>query len=254
MDIITLSASTTRVSVVPARGGIVSSVEVAGRELLYMDEATLADPSKNVRGGIPILFPFAGRLVDDKFLAADTIIKQHGFGRNRAWEVVDQGADRLGLRLVSDAETRAQFPFEFVANVEVEAVTDGAHIALEVINTGTLPLPLAPGWHPYFACPTATKAQVTSNVAGLTSGVLDDVSEHDFGIVAAHDGVTHIEPLAITLSATPALRHLQVWSLPGRNFVCVEPFCGPANTINTPGRALVQPGGRLELWMRILAR
>lgn len=254
MNVITLAAGTTRVSVVPERGAIVSALEVGGRPILYMDEATLADPTKNVRGGIPLLFPFAGRLVDDFLVTAKTTIKQHGFGRNRAWQFIARSDDRLLLQLESDAETRAQFPFEFIANVEIEVVSDGVHIALEVINPGAVPLPLAPGWHPYFACPRAAKSEITTNVPGLASGVLDDVSEHDFGLVAAHDGVTHIEPLAVTLSATPAMRHLQVWTLPGRDFVCVEPFCGPANTINTPGRALVPPGGRLELWMRILAR
>jgi len=254
MDIITLAAGTTRVSVVPARGGIVSALEVAGRQILYMDETTLADPTKNVRGGIPLLFPFAGRLAGDHFDAADTVIGQHGFGRNRAWTLTARSTDRLVMQLVADDASRAVFPFEFRANVEIEVVSDGVHVALETINTGPTPLPLAPGWHPYFACPCAAKADLDSNVQGLTRGVLDDEHEHDFGLVAAHDGVTHLDPLAVTLSATPAMRHLQVWTLPGRPFVCVEPFCGPANAINTPARALVAPGGRLELWMRILGR
>ncbi len=254
MGIITLATGKTRVSVVPARGALVSAVEVAGRQLLYMDQTTLADRTKNVRGGIPLLFPFAGRLVDDHLVAAGTTIKQHGFGRNRAWDVVERSSERIVMRLVADDDTRAQFPFEFIANVEVEAVTDGVHLALETINTGQVPLPLAPGWHPYFACALADKGEVASDVPGLARGTLSDDREHDFGLVAPATGVTHLDPLGITLSATPAMRHLQVWTLPGREFVCVEPFCGPANAINTPARALVPPGGRLELWMRILAR
>lgn len=102
-----------------------------------------------------------------------------------------------------------------------QVVTGWVRIALAVINTGAVRLPLAPGWHPCFASRAA---------------------------------VTHIEPLSVTLSVSPSMRHLLVWTLPGRDFVCVEPFFGPANTINTPGRALVPPRGRLELWMQILAR
>ena len=48
-------------TVVPERGGLVTRFAVGARELLYLDPATLADPTKNVRGGVPVLFPFAGR-------------------------------------------------------------------------------------------------------------------------------------------------------------------------------------------------
>jgi galactose mutarotase-like enzyme len=86
MDTLTLVSGETLVELVPARGALVTRLAVAGVELLYLDRATLADPSKNVRGGIPILFPFAGRLEGDRFTAvrpggAPKIKKQHGFCR-----------------------------------------------------------------------------------------------------------------------------------------------------------------------------
>ena len=62
MDTITLTEGDTRVEIAPARGALVTRLVVKGQELLYLDRATLDDPSKNVRGGIPVLFPFAGRL------------------------------------------------------------------------------------------------------------------------------------------------------------------------------------------------
>src|SRR5438132_2165715 len=65
--------------VVPERGGLVTRFRVQGRGLLYLDEATLADRSKNVRGGVPVLFPIAGKAPEGGAM------KQHGFARNRAW-------------------------------------------------------------------------------------------------------------------------------------------------------------------------
>ena len=79
--------------IVPARGGIVTALAVGGRDLLFLDRATLEDPAKNVRGGIPILFPFAGKLEDERFLPAGTRMKQHGFGRNKPWAVRAQSAE-----------------------------------------------------------------------------------------------------------------------------------------------------------------
>ena len=59
-----------------------------GRSWLYLDEATLLDPSKNVRGGIPILFPSPGKLEGDAFArdGRSGHLGQHGFGRNLAWK------------------------------------------------------------------------------------------------------------------------------------------------------------------------
>jgi len=45
------------VTIAPARGAIVTRFRVGERDLLFLDESTLADRTKNVRGGIPLLFP-----------------------------------------------------------------------------------------------------------------------------------------------------------------------------------------------------
>ena len=50
------------VSFSPERGGIITSLKLGGKELLYLDEETFRNPEVNVKGGIPILFPNAGPL------------------------------------------------------------------------------------------------------------------------------------------------------------------------------------------------
>jgi galactose mutarotase-like enzyme len=61
--------------------------------------------------------------------------------------------------------------------------------------------------------------------------------------------VPGIGPLALTFSEN--LKTLQVWTPPEANFVCVEPWVGPTNTINTPRCITVAPGDRVLLWMAI---
>jgi len=55
-----------RLRVVPRRGGLVTGWLCHGpwgeREILYFDADRFADPSKSVRGGIPVLFPICGGL------------------------------------------------------------------------------------------------------------------------------------------------------------------------------------------------
>ena len=77
---ITLRADEALAEVVPERGAICSRLRIGGSEVLYLDPATLADPTKNVRGGIPVLFPIAGKP------DPGSALKQHGFARNLPWE------------------------------------------------------------------------------------------------------------------------------------------------------------------------
>src|SRR5438874_1631584 len=82
-DLVTLSDSSAKSEVViaPKRGAIVTSFRVDGRELLFMDESTLHDPAKNVRGGNPVLFPAPGKLEGDAWAWGGRrgAMKQHGF-------------------------------------------------------------------------------------------------------------------------------------------------------------------------------
>src|SRR5436853_3606493 len=108
-DSISLAAGDVTAEVVPARGALVTSLRIGAANVLYLDPATLADPTKNVRGGIAILFPFAGKLADETFALTGTKMKQHGFGRNRAWSVTERDASSLRMTLAADDETRAQW-------------------------------------------------------------------------------------------------------------------------------------------------
>ena len=47
------------------------------------------------------------------------------------------------------------------------------------------------------------------------------------------------------------MRHLQLWSQPGKDFICLEPFYGPNNTVNTERRCDIPAGQARDFWMRI---
>jgi galactose mutarotase-like enzyme len=242
------------VTIAPGRGALVTSIVVSGTELLYLDRATLEDPTKNVRGGIPVLFPYAGKLEGGRLVEAGTTMGQHGFGRNRPWSLEEERADEVRLRLVNDEATRAEFPFGYEADLLVALQPRGIEVKLRVQNTGERSVPLSPGWHPYFRCPAAKKAGVTGSVDGFTRDELGDEKEFDFGLVPPASGKTAFEvPELGTLRVefSPSMRHMQFWSLPGKDFICLEPFFGAANTINTGRRLDVPPGEVRELWMRI---
>jgi galactose mutarotase-like enzyme len=254
LDTVELTHAGVRAEVVPARGAITTALRVDGKELLYLDRATLEDPSKNVRGGVPVLFPFAGKLADETFAPAGTRMKQHGFGRNKPWSVVLRRADHLRLSLIEDADTRAQYPYAYQVEHSVQVLPRGLLITLLVLNIGDRPLPVSPGWHPYFCCPAARKADLRGDVPGLTPGLFRDDREFDFGLPAPANGRARFDVPGLgelCLSFSPEMRHMQFWSQPGRDFVCLEPFWGPNDTVNSDRRLDVAPGEARALWLRI---
>jgi len=69
------------VSYSPERGGIITSIKIGDKEILYMDESTFNDKGANVKGGIPVLFPNAGAIPDEIKTEEFANLKQHGFAR-----------------------------------------------------------------------------------------------------------------------------------------------------------------------------
>jgi D-hexose-6-phosphate mutarotase len=148
--------------IAPARGGMVTRFSIGGEDVLYLDEATLGDLSKNVRGGIPILFPIAGKLMPDRLPGATAPLAQHGFARNRPWRVVSS-AGRAVLALDSDDATRAAYPFDFALTFSYALRDRALEIEQRFENRGAAPMPIQPGLHPYFAVPDKAGARVATD-------------------------------------------------------------------------------------------
>jgi len=256
MDIeeLVLSHGEASAAIAPSRGALITRLTVAGRALLYLDRATLTDVTKNVRGGVPLLFPFAGRLDGNRLLPAGTELGQHGFARNRAWSVTEMRPDFLRLTLHDDEGTRAVYPHTFQLEHSFTVLPRGLLVELQMWNLGSTPMPVSPGWHPYFSCASAAKPLVRAEGDVVDAARFTPEAEFDFGVMAPVQGRArfHIPELGVlALGFSPEMRWLQCWGLPGRDFVCLEPFLGPNNTINTPARLSIPPGQAHTLWMRM---
>ena len=77
----------------------------------------------------------------------------HGFTRDLDWEVAEQGADRVRLRL--DLTPRPGYPFALVCEVEYALDDAGLRVRTAATNTGSGPAPYATGAHPYLTVGTA---------------------------------------------------------------------------------------------------
>ncbi len=71
------------------------------------------------------------------------------------FEILEQAADVVRLRLRSDSETRRLYPFDFALTVEHRLTDASFETRLTVENTGAGAMPYACGVHPGFRWPFA---------------------------------------------------------------------------------------------------
>jgi galactose mutarotase-like enzyme len=251
------------VSLAPGRGGMVTRYAVGGVPVLYLDEGTLRDPTKNVRGGIPILFPIAGKLPGERYEVDGRTfsMKQHGFARNLPWTVLDQStADgaSVTLGLQASAATRAEYPFEFALAFTYRLRGEVLTVEQRFENRGDIPMPVHPGLHPYFAVPDAAKAGVLvdtdatralDNRTGLEVPFrlpLDLVNrEVDLGLLDHKPRRTTLHrpgAPAVNLGFGDDQALLVIWTLPGRDFVCVEPWRAKPGALANGTAPRIAPG------------
>lgn len=247
--------------VVPERGGIVTRFEVAGRPVFYLDRDTLNDTSKNVRGGNPVLFPICGPVAGNSYQIDGRAytMKQHGFARNLPWQVVavKTEADHatITISLESNATTREQYPFEFRVELSYRLKADSLRIDQRYENRGDREMPFYAGFHPYFAA--AQKQAVTLEVAAdkyndfLTGQIRDAERVINFEAGAEVNGAFHNvgaprvkfdnigQGHAVEIEFTEPYKHVVIWALKDKPFICVEPWMGLNNSMNT-GESVVR--------------
>lgn len=252
LETVTLTDADARSCVViaPARGGMVTRFEVADKPVLFLDVASLVDETKNVRGGNPVLFPSPGPLAGDTFArqGRSGSMKQHGFARNRAWSVVATSPREVTLELASDDATHAQFPWDFVARLRYALAGTTLTVETRIENRGQTAMPFALGFHPYFAIPDAEKARakVPTNATrawdNVTKSTIDVTGPIDLSAKEVDLHLVDHTPSSATLdrgedrivvSGDADFGRWVVWTLAGKDFVCLEPWTAAANALNT---------------------
>lgn len=264
----------TSVRLAPARGALVTSFRVGDRELLYLDEATLRDPTVNVRGGVPLLFPSPGKLTGDAwaFGGASGRLSQHGFARKLPWTVEQLGTDgaahaRLGLAW-RDAKGDA-FPWDVDVTLDVRLRGGALSLCLGAHNRSASDMPFAAGFHPYFAVPDGAKGRARvptgatrafdnrQKTRGPFTGLDLTAEELDLHLFdhGASEAELSLDDGTLVVGGSPELDYWVFWTLRGKDFVCVEPWSAPGDALNTGERLrVVAPGARAEVTMTVAWR
>lgn len=125
-------------------GGHVLSFKPTGHEdVIWLSEKAEFDTAKAFRGGIPICWPWFGRIATPA----------HGFARTSQWHLVEHRESDEGiiicLGLEESEATIAIWPFAFQARLYVE-ISDKLKVTLDIINTDDKAWSFSGALHTYF--------------------------------------------------------------------------------------------------------
>lgn len=258
-------------------GAELTSLFHAGSGIEYLWQANPAYWGKHS----PVLFPVVGSLQDNRYLfeGKEYHLSRHGFARERLFssEVVSNA--EAVFTLTDDEHSRAIYPFYFRFRLIYKLKADSLSVTFSVFNSGQKTLWFSVGGHPAFRIPLIEGGnfrdyylQFNMNeplerwrlVHGLISesrSMLPATSGHlplepslfyDDAIVLKHlhsNRVTlgcnrHAHGLEVDFSGFP---YLGIWAAKDAPFVCIEPWCGHADTVSHTGRLKNKPGiERLE--------
>lgn len=252
-----------RINIHP-RGAELQSIYHKGSQTEYMwsgDPAVWAKHS-------PLLFPIVGTLKDNIYYyeGKPYQLPRHGFARDRDFAVEMQASDSIRFLLKSDAASLKVFPFAFELRISYDVIGGVLTTTYHVTNPDKTPLYFSVGGHPAFKVPLAPDTTYTDyylefdqtenaprwpiSKDGLiereSQPLLDNTNKLPLTKdLFAKDALVFkgLKSTSVTLKSAgdsrgltlvfPGFPFLGIWAAPGADFVCIEPWCGIADSVDS---------------------
>ncbi len=257
-----LTYGNTKIGVIPEIC-LVSHFQVGPWQVLYRPIET-----GNVkRWGLPLMIPNFSRLKDGIFKEKGTTLPIHGFGRIMPWTIVEQSTSSITIQLTSNNATLADYPYEFIFTARIEAGEGSLTYILTLENRNDEVMPIAPGFHPYFAVEQFLKSRVeTTGPKGFAVSAFQwDTQPPDNSYPFPHSITLQIpEHGTLTITERPsddhyALSTMQVWSekvtAPDHAFICFEPIVTSEDGLNRPNDRLnIPPRSSQQIILQFIAQ
>lgn len=224
----------------------------------------------------PVLFPIVGSLKDNTYLfeGKSYALPRHGFAREREFKAEQPSENQAVFTLEQDEESLKSYPFPFRLQLIYEIQEETLHCTYKVHNPGDSPLWFSIGGHPAFKAPLMANTAYQEHylqfnvVEPLERWLLED------GLIAnqctpleATLGRINLDPRLfyedaivlknlrsgkVTLGSTrhahgldfcfEGFPYLGIWAAKNAPFVCIEPWCGHADTVGHHQQLTEKPG------------
>jgi galactose mutarotase-like enzyme len=260
-----------------AKGAELQSILHKKNGLEYLWDANPAAWAKHS----PVLFPIVGTLKNNTYFFKEKsyTLSRHGFARDMEFNVQEQTQASIVFFIESNETTKAVYPFEFRFYLRYEIVHDELIATYGVMNNDDDEIYFSVGAHPAFKLPLFEGTAYNdyylefnkSETAGRWPISKEGLIENQ-PITLLQD--TNILPLSKELFAKDALvlkglssdlvtlksdkvsngiefsfvgfPYLGLWAAPGADFLCIEPWCGIADSVDAD-QQLVNKEGIIRL-------
>ena len=214
----------------------------------------------------PILFPIVGRLKNDSYFYKNQKynMSQHGFARDKEFEIVEKKDDFIEFKLSSDEKTLKIYPFSFELYLSYKLERNSLIVSYKVINKSDEKMLFSIGAHPAFNWTLKENEQKEDyflefenikntkryflNELGLVYNSIDlEIKDNK---IALNEELFKNDALVFNDSNIKSVTlrnnkndkfiklnfenfpYLGVWSKPsGAPFICIEPWLGVADEI-----------------------
>ena len=219
----------------------------------------------------PVLFPIVGRLKDNKYRYQEKEYKmtQHGFARDKEFELVEQKKNMLRYRLEDDHSTLEIYPFSFTLDIIYKIEANKVLIKYIVKNKNESEMYFSIGAHPAFYWPLTDQGEKEDYYLEfekkedasrylLAEGLLNHKTEktiYNSNVLELQADTFKDDALVFKdlKSEAVALKnknsdhkiemefkgfpYLGIWSQSAEApFICIEPWQGIADSIDSSGR------------------
>ncbi len=216
----------------------------------------------------PVLFPIIGTLKNNTYYYNNNAyhLGRHGFARDMDFTVAEQTTSSLGFSLLSNADTLQKFPFEFAFDIIYLLQQDRLTVEYRVKNTGNGDMYFSVGGHPAFRVPVAeatgyddyylefNKSENAGRWLISPEGLIETQAEPFLSDTRKlplrkelfyRDAIVfkNLRSDAVRLLSLkhdkgfefnfPGFPYLGIWAAKDAAFVCIEPWCGIADPVNS---------------------
>ncbi len=209
-------------------------------------------------GTAPVLFPICGRLADDKYTVygKEYNLEKHGFANGKTFAVESADNTSAVFVITHDEETLKSYPFEFELRIKYAIIDAKLEVVYEVKNLSDKEMYFSIGAHEGVKCDggladtelvfekeeTLYTCEVdldTCLMTGNSEKICENTNilplkEDFFKIDALVFKTLNSRGLTVVNKTTgrkvkakfEGFSCLLIWSAPGADFICVEPWCG----------------------------
>lgn len=235
-----------------------------------------ADPAYWARHS-PVLFPIVGTLKNDSYHYQDKAysLARHGFARDMTFKVSAQTDTSIVFGLENTAATLSVFPFEFKLEIHYTLQLNKLEVRYTVLNTGKQEMYFSIGGHPAFTVPfddnssiedyyiefsekeTLGRWPISSQglIEALPLPLLNDIRLLPLSReLFKKDALVfkYLQSHALMLKSNHSSHELRfdftgfpflgIWSAKDAHFICIEPWCGIADSVDS-SQQLIQKEG-----------